>query len=395
MKHTSILIIASTALLLLAACGGSGGGSASVTPPIPVIPPPSAGMIGDGRLDELVEWARASQGVPAMAAVIVIDDQVAEMSAVGQRTITGNETVAINDKWHIGSLTKAMTATLAGVLVDQSVITWDTRPIDIWPELDSTIHPLFRNATLQQFLSHTSGMRRGNDTPPQFGESGSGSATERRRNYAAAVLAEAPESTVGQFSYSNVGFVVAGAMQETITGTPYEILLQQQVFDPLGMLDSGFGAPGTQGQADQPWGHWDRGSGFEAVAPGPGADNPDTLAPAGTVHTTLADYGQFILAHLAGARGIAGLVTAPTFQTLQTPVHNGSALGWGVQSFETWAQGRALVHNGSNERWFAAVRIAPERNAGAMFVVNAGGGRANAAIDSLSDLMVERLDASQ
>lgn len=67
-------------------------------------------------------------------------------------------------------------------------------------------------------------------------------------------------------------------MMETVTGTPWEMLLSQHVFAPLGMTAIGFGAPGTIGQVDQPWDHRDNGGGqFEPVAPGLGADSPQVL----------------------------------------------------------------------------------------------------------------------
>lgn len=384
-------------LTLLAACGGGGsGGSGATLPPVPnPTPPPLAGVIGDGSLGELAEWAIDFQGVPAIGIVIVANGQVAEIGVAGGRSVTDPALVTESDKWHIGSLTKAVTSTLAGVLVDQSIISWDTTPLDIWPELASTMHAGFTNITLRQLLSHTSGMRRADQVPIEFDQNAPGTAMERRRQYAAVLLAEPPAGLQGVSSYSNGGYIVAGAMMESIMSTPWEDLVRQQVFGPLAMLESGFGAPGSADTVDQPWGHWDRGSFFEAVPPGPGADNPDTMGPAGTVHATLADYGQFMAAHIAGARGIPGLLTAETFTDIHSPAFRGPALGWGVTEFADWAQGPVLTHNGSNLRWYSVVRLAPALDAGVMIVTNAGPGRAEAAIDSLDDLILERFEASR
>lgn len=384
------------ATLFVACGGGSGGAGPAVTgPPVNATPPPATGTIGDGRLGELAEWARASQEVPAMAVVLVANGQISEMAAVGVRSNTSDEIVTDVDLWHIGSLTKGMTATLAGVLIEQSLIGWDTTPLDIWPELDASVHAGFRNVTLKQLLSHTSGMRRADEVPVDYEDAAVGTPMEKRRAFAADLLAEPPAGPVGRDSYSNAGYVVAAAMLEAATVTPWETLMDEQVFGPLGMLDSGFGAPGTPGSTDQPWGHWDRGLQLEAVSPGPGADNPQSMGPAGAVHVSLADYAQFMLAHIAGARGVDGLVTAATFDVLHTAVDNGSAPGWGVRSFESWANGKVLSHAGSNLRWYAVVRMAPELDAGVLMVVNAGGGRAEAAVDSMSDLVLERFQASQ
>ncbi len=171
----------------LAACGGGGGGDggSSPAPNSGSIPPPAAGTIGDGRLPELLEWARALQDVPAMAMVLVQQGQIAEMAAVGRRSASANAPATSDDRWHLGSLTKAMTATLAGVLVEQSVIGWETTPLDVWPGLDQSIDPGFRNITLKQLLSHTSGMRSVNTVPPAMEDDAPGTPMEKRRLWAA------------------------------------------------------------------------------------------------------------------------------------------------------------------------------------------------------------------
>ncbi len=389
-KITWMLAATVLAGLLTACGGGSDDGNAANT--AAQTPPPTAGMVGDGRLGQILEWARATQNLPAMALVMVKDGQIAEMAVVGHRTMSRAVPVTTSDRWHIGSLTKAMTATLAGVLVEQSVIGWDTRPIDVWPELGNAMHPGFRDITLRQLLSHTSGMRRVNDVPPAFHDDMPGTLVEKRRQWVEQLLAEPPEGPVGQFSYSNGAFVVAGAMLETVTSTQWETLLEQHVFAPLGMFETGFGAPGTPGEMDQPWGHWDLGGTYDPVPPGPDADNPQAIGPAGTVHTTLNDYALFMMAHIDGARGVPGIVTVPTFEMLHTAVADGYALGWGVGT-ESWARGLVLGHAGSNVRWWAAVRLAPERNAGVFLVINAAG-RAEIAADLIGDLLVERFEAT-
>ena len=392
--NSKLLITIALSIFLLG-CGGSGGGDVAGATRPPVTAAPPAGQIGDGRLNEILEWARAIDDVPAMSMVLVQGGQIAEFGAVGKRSATANALATENDRWHLGSLTKAITATLAGVLVEQSVIDWQTRPLDVWPELDQSIHSGFRDITLKHLLSHTSGMTRPDTFPQSIDDDAPGSEADKRRAWAAELLSQTPVGTFGQFRYSNAGYVVAGAMLETITGTPWETLVSQQLFAPLGMIESGFGAPGDAAMMDQPWGHWDRDNHFEPVAPGPGADNPRAVGPAGTVHATLYDYAQFMIAHIAGARGIPGIVTVPTFNVLHTTIDEGSALGWGYDPDEDWAEGPVLAHAGSNVRWLAVVRLAPQLDAGVLIAINAGGDRADTTIDFLGDVILERFQASR
>ena len=180
------------------------------------------------------------------------------------------------------------------------------RPLDVWPELDGSIQAAYRGVTLAQLLAHQSGLPVDVAAIPSFDrvqDDAPGSVTDKRLLWAAELLALPPAGPVGGFLYSNAGYVVAGAMMEAVTGTPWETLMTDNVFGPLNMLGAGFGAPGTPGRVDEPWGHRSAGGGFEPVPPGPGADNPAALGPAGTVHGTLAAVAAYMQAHIAGERG--------------------------------------------------------------------------------------------
>jgi CubicO group peptidase (beta-lactamase class C family) len=380
-------------VFMLAACGGDDGGG---PPRLPAPPAPDPGTVGDGRLDQLIEWARASQGTPAVAVVVLRHGQVVERGAVGLRSADADVRVTTADQWHMGSITKSMTATLAALLVEDGLISWDTRPIDVWPDLGNDIHPGFRDVTLRQFLSHTSGMKRDSDWSGAS-DGASGTNMQKRREWAARLLADVPEFNAGTFSYSNVGYMVAGAMLETRAQVQYETLLLTRVFAPLGMTHSGFGAPGTRGALDQPLGHFSRfgrNSGFVPVPPGPGADGFASMAPAGRVHVTLDDFAAYLQAHLAGERGIPGLLTVDSFRTLHAEVASSYALGWEVVPTLAGLGQGGFGHNGSNGLWLAVAWFSPAADAGSLVVTNGGGERGFAAIAALDSLMRQRIAAS-
>lgn len=394
MKPSRVRKVIIACALLLSACGGNEIGNFSVEIPSPT-PPPAVGLQGDGRLGEITRWAKDTYGVPAMGVVVVIGGQVIDQAAEGLRSANDSVAVTVNDRWHIGSLTKSMTAMLAGALVEQSVLSWETTPLDVWPELDQSIHPSLRSITLRQLLSHTAGIRRVNAAPSQYGDAAAGTRVEKRRYFAAELLAEPPSSPVGTESYSNGGYIIAGAMMETLMTAPWENLMTDYVFAPLSMNDTGFGPPGTAAALNEPYGHWDRGNRYDPVSPGPDADNPQVFGPAGTVHTTLADYAKYIAAHVDGANGVDGFITAATFDVLHTPVDNGSALGWGVINSEEFPGLTELAHGGSNGRWLAIVRILPELQGGALIVVNAGGSVAENASNELAGIVADRYRNAQ
>ncbi len=164
-RQYSAMVASIVCVLWLAACGNVGGvstGDLVITPPNggPGIPPSpiEPGVVGDGRLLDLVETMRDRYNLPAMGAIIVAQGQIAEQSVSGVRSNSSNGQVSISDRWHIGSVTKAMTATLTAIMVEQSLITWATTPMDVWPEYAASMHPQYQTVTIVDLLSHHAGI---------------------------------------------------------------------------------------------------------------------------------------------------------------------------------------------------------------------------------------------
>jgi CubicO group peptidase (beta-lactamase class C family) len=375
--------------LAVAGCGG-GGSDYSGPPPLPAGPAPAAGTVGDARLPELIEWARSTQDVPAMTAMVIRNGQIAERGAAGLRSKGATARVTTQDQWHVGSITKSMTATLAATMVEDGSITWDTKPVELWPELATTVHADFRNTTLRQLLSHTSGLKR-DDYFAAAADGAPGTPPQKRRAWAVSLLQHAAEVPAGTWQYSNVGYMVAGAMLESRASTPWETLLTARVFAPLGMTHSGFGLPGTAGLLDEPLGHRSTAHGFEPISAGDPDNVPMAEAPAGRVHSTLDDMASYLLAHLEGERGMSGLVSSATFVTLHTPVASGYAFGWIEEAPNAPLNARTLWHNGSNGDWYALLWMQPSGDRAVFIATNAGGERATAAVDALNAVLRERI----
>jgi CubicO group peptidase (beta-lactamase class C family) len=354
------------------------------------------GVAGDGQLGAVLDTIRAEFNLPALAAVLVHEGQIVELAATGRRAIGFEEQVTSEDRWHVGSLTKAMTANLAAVLVERGALPWDTTVGQVFPDLVGDIRSEYVDVRLDELLYHTAGLVEDASRAPSWPtlRQDPSPVREQRRRFASELLSLPPDGERGESLYSNAGYIVAGAMLERVMDESWEALMQREVFVPLGMDSSGFLAPGSPGVRDEPWGHLAQGSSWAAVQPGPLADNPAALGPAGTVHSTLADYAKYMVEHLAGARGSNGLVSAATFQKLHTPAPGTQySLGWGVGERE-WAGGTVLNHSGSNTMWWAVVWLAPERDLGLFAVANAGGDAAQSATDAAVVALIRRFEAA-
>ena len=325
--------------------------------------------------------------LPGMVAAVVKGDRIVAAGVAGVRHRGGNEKIGLSDQFHIGSDTKAMTATLCAILVEEGKLSWETTIADVFPELKQKMRPAWRAVTLRQLLTHRGGM------PASLDEDGLWARlwtirepVKARQTLLEGVLAHDPIAPPGtKFLYSNAGYAVAGHMAEYVTGTAWEELMRRRIFRPLGMSTAGFGAPGKAGAVDEPWGHTEKG---EPVEPGPRADNPPAIGPAGTVHCSIEDWAKFISMHLRGESGRAKFLKAQTFKMLHTsPEGSDYAMGWGVLKRD-WAGGITLTHAGSNTMWYAVAWLAPKRDFAVLVCCNQGGDQAAKACDEVAAKLV-------
>lgn len=383
------------------------------TPEVPVTTDPNVRNISSVLAPIISEHK-----IPAMAAAIVKGDKTIALGVTGVRKAGERDRATIEDKWHLGSDTKAMTATLCGVLVEEGKLRWNMTLAEVFPDLAERMNPGFKPVTLEQLLTNRGG------APADLNKDGlwtslwnfAGTPTEARRALLVGVVKHPPESAPGTtFLYSNAGFAIAGHMAEKVTGMAWEELMVKKVFDPLQMFQVGFGAPGTKAKAvkkddldappgghrpepksDQPRGHRANGT---AVEPGPGADNPVAIGPAGIVHCTIGDWAKFISLHLRGAQGDVKLLKADTFKKLHTPAAGEGAkyaMGWLVTS-RGWAgpNENVLTHSGSNTMWYCTTWIAPDKDLAILIACNQGGDAAVKACDEAATRLIREATQSR
>ncbi len=332
----------------------------------------------------LLETLRKEQGLPAVAALVIEGNRVITRGAAGVRKLGNPEPVSIDDRWHLGSCTKAMTATMIGLLVEQGKFSWDTTIAEALPGLAKTMRPQYRKVTVEMLPAHRGGIRHEWDVPGLWEKlwKREDSPAQERRKMAKVMLSQRPKVKPGQYFYSNCGYGIAGHMAETIMKKPWEQLVRELVFKPLAMDSAGFGVPWEGEPPTEPWPHKADGT---PVPPGKFSDNPPSIGPGATIHASIGDWAKFVMEHLKGARGKkSSFLKRGTFHRLHKPRKigkgpNAYGLGWMVLS-RPWAKGknpgdwgRCLQHAGSNNSWFALVWIAPERNFAVLAVTNTGG----------------------
>lgn len=344
-------------------------------------------------VSELLAPIIKKHDVPGMSVAVVSHGKTVALGVAGVRSRGKDEPVTNNDQFHIGSDTKAMTAMLCGILVEEEKLNWEQTLGETFPEFRKTMHPQYQAITLEQLLTNRGGAP--SDIEDQLWSKlydFKGTSKSARRFLVETLTKSPPEADPGEkFIYSNAGFTLAGAMAEKVTGKTWENLMREKIFRPLEMTSAGFGPPGRRGKNDQPRGHQEDGS---AVEPGPKADNPLAIGPAGIVHCSVADWARFAAANLPDSE--TKLVQPETLKKLHTPAAEDPpyAMGWVIDNNQPWAGGPALTHAGSNTLWYAVAWLAPEKDFAVLVACNQAHSEAcnDAVLALIADLLRQRED---
>jgi CubicO group peptidase (beta-lactamase class C family) len=281
------------------------------------------------HLETVLETAIRSHGFPAAAAAVITSQDI-HVVAMGRRRVGHPDQVTVDDRFGLGSNTKAVTATMLGALVERGSLRWDIPLADAFPDLP--MRPEYRAVTLRQMLTHRAGI------PPWT----SGEAFQRaltfntadrvsgRLAFATAVLSEPPVSVPGtETRYSNAGFSIAALMAERSAHKSWQQLLTELVCGPL-HISCAFGPPAAT-DPNQPWGHSRTSGTLTPVDPSMPAVS--AMQGAGGLSLSIKDYAVFLQMHLRGLRGqYTPVLRVDTVRELHRP-DGRYALGWGIQEF--------------------------------------------------------------
>ncbi len=318
-------------------------------------------------LPTLVQTAARDGGIPGLAAAVISTDNI-QSSVTGVRKSGFVIPIAGSDRFHLGSNIKAMTATLAAMLVESGVIQWSVTLADIFPEMSASMRAEYRNVTLEQLLVHRGGIVPLTE-PNELARLPAMAADPlRARVQLTAWLLQQPSAaTPGSTAkYSNGGYAIAAAMLERKTGQAYEILLSDLVLRPLSIV-AHYEWPAAI-DAAQPWGHEKINNRWVPNDPLASENQfPGALTPAGNISLSITDYARFVQSQLRGLRGAGGSLSATGYRYLHTP--NGEfASGWIVREL---AGVRTSAHDGSAGTYYALAVIQPERNRAVVVLSNA------------------------
>jgi CubicO group peptidase (beta-lactamase class C family) len=200
---------------------------ASAPPGLPSI---DAAMIE--RVDAFVAEQAAASGIPGVAIAVLQEGRAAHIRGFGHdgrgHPITGDT------PFPIGSLTKSFTALLVRQAVDAGRLDADAPVQRYLPWFHVADAQASSRITLRHLLNQTSGLSRADGITPLL--RGSPASVEELARGMGSIALNRP---VGErFEYSNLNYVLLGAVLQAVTGRPWDALVREQVLRPLAMTHS-------------------------------------------------------------------------------------------------------------------------------------------------------------
>lgn len=318
-------------------------------------------------IEALGKWT-----VPS-AAIGVFQDGHVSTDGFGVTNLETKTPVTPDTLFQIGSITKIFTTTMVMHLVDAGTLDLERPIIEYLPDLKLADTTAQGTLTLRHLLTHTSGLE--GDHFDDYGMGDDALATAIANYHILPQISPPGEL----WSYCNTGFSLAGRILEMVTEQPYEIVMRERLFAPLGLERTCFFAheaithPIAVGHLQ------------ERTAERIGATRVSrtyaltrAVGPAGTIISTVGDLLRFAQIHLNGGELEGERILSPSstrmMQDMQTPAANFAehyGLGWALRRI---GETRIIEHGGTTIGFQAGLQLLPDRDYAIAILTNSDRG---------------------
>ena len=300
------------------------------------------------RIDEVMNLANKYRLFNG-SVLVAENGKVIYKKGVGLANMEWNIPNSAETKFRLGSITKQFTATAILQLVDQGKVKLDGKVSDYLPDYRKDVGD---KVTVHQLLNHTSGIPSYTGLPGFFQDVSRNpfKVDDFVKKYASNDLEFEPGS---KFSYNNSGYFLLGAIIEKVSGKPYEQVLKENIFEPLGMKNTGYD-------------HFDtliekRATGYQKTANGfVNAPYLDMSIPyaAGSLYATVEDLFLWDQALYTDR-----VLPEQTKQVMFKPHLANYAYGWSVRNARFDPKVQVITHNGGiNGFSTTIIRFPAEKN---------------------------------
>ncbi len=321
-------------------------------------------------LQQLLDEARVERGVPGASLAVVRDGEI-DAAASGVLNLDTGVEATVDSLFQIGSITKVWTTTVVMALIEEGLIELDAPLRTYVPEFAVADASVADRVTIRHLLSHSSGVDGDN-----FSDTGRGD--DALEKYVATCASLRQVHPVGAtMSYCNTGFTLLGRVIEVVTGTVWDTVMRERLFEPLKLTHTAT-LPEDVLRFRAAMGHIQPG---DELVTAPMWALPRTAGPAGAICSTAAEVVRFAQLHLAGGTLDGVQILRPSsveaMQKPQVEVPSGgvgpSASHWGLGwELSEWDGTRVIGHDGGTIGQVSFLRVVPEAGVAIALLTNGG-----------------------
>jgi CubicO group peptidase (beta-lactamase class C family) len=290
---------------------------------------------------------------PGAAVAVIKDGRIIFSKGFGVMSIEAGGAITPDTLFRLGSTTKMFTGAAMVTLSEKGRLKLN-EPIGKYAK---GLAPKLAQLTPHQLISNTAGMGDFSAPPPSHDDSALGAAV---RSWKEDVLFGEPGRI---YSYSSPGFWLAGYVIEETGGKPYSDMMDELLFQPLGMRRTTF-RPLVAMTYPLALGHAAGNDGQPAIIRP--AYNNVAQWPAGSIFSSANDLSRFVLALLSNGRIDEAQVLSPSlFKSISgkhtlIPGETDGYYGYGLLNFEERGV-RMVMHGGFSRGYGSMIQIAPEQ----------------------------------
>jgi CubicO group peptidase (beta-lactamase class C family) len=315
-------------------------------------------------IEDKLEARRKELGIPGVSLVIVKDDQIIYLKGLGYKDFENKVPVTSDTEFAIGSATKAFTALTVLMSQDEGKVSLDDSPKKYLPYFKMYDPDTDKNITIRDLMDHSSGLNR-TDLAMITGK------LTRAELIQVAAQAKPTAKLHEKFQYQNIMFVAAGEIASTVEKQPYEKLVAERIFKPLGMSNSNLTIAEMEKAKDHSFGY---------------SYNFDTketkklpyreitqIAPAGSINSSARDMAEWLRFVINGGT-VKGkrLISEKGYDEwlkpqMQIAGKTSYGFGWFLQD---WNGLKVVQHGGNIDGFNSQVAIIPEKKIGFVLLTN-------------------------
>ncbi len=321
-------------------------------------------------------------GTPGAAIAIIQDSAIIYLKGFGVRSVDTREPVNTHTVFRLASVSKCLTSILTGVMVADSVFSWDDKVVEYVPDFELKSSDYTQMLSIRNVLSHTTGLPY--HTYTNLIEEGK-TFQELRAELKNVDMINAPGKV---YSYQNVAYSLISDVIEAATGNSYADEMKARVFGPLHMANASVSYEAMIQNPNKAQPHLYRGRKWKTI---PISDTYYNTAPAGGINASITDMAKLMVALLGNKQSI--LVPEIVDQLFEPEIRATAknrnfnrwsrikrsyyGLGWRVLHFKN---DTIAYHGGYVNGYRSEIAIQPNRKIAICVLANGPGGFSDHAI---------------